>query len=640
MRSNRHCAKWTCAVLAGVSALLAWNLVRQIKELPVRKFRANFSTHRAVASRATSRSLSSVAGKPNRASLPPKLSKKTQQVPPALIQSTRNAANSGTLEAVAAAQVPASTQAVATLEPTPTVLQPLGYVEKADGRAEAIVVDGEHVRIVHEGDVFNGKYKVLKVSASAVEVVELSPQRTPEPPTPAEPPQVLELAASKPPAPAPGLPSSRPSRPAMRQRIETSSTTKEPETRAEKPLGYVERADGHVQQVFADGSHVQLVAQGQVPARRALSPATSSVAVAAVASLPQRLRRPAATSEPPQAVVTETNSEQTETKSTADSGIHAANLPQAHAENVGAANSEVTLTSELFPGPAARPNFTVLRSDPPPAGISAEPAALAGETMTPASAPSGTLQQLGYVEKADGQVQAILTDGEGVYLVRTGETFANRFRALDVTPWWVEVVDELASQTNPRAPRGSESFKAGTGNSTPSSDFATPARVNSTRLSRPPIKGHARNAREDPAPLSASAETPRTLGYVEWSHGKTEVIVADANDVYLVQLPRDKAVGENVQVRQRLLPLMTGGNWQFQAAVVIPPDQRGGPGPPHAFQLSRAVSFAMPWAEPNLLPALTCRSLARADTKVEASRICEPAKSGTRLHSHMVTPDN
>ncbi len=53
-------------------------------------------------------------------------------------------------------------------------------------------------------------------------------------------------------------------------------------------------------------------------------------------------------------------------------------------------------------------------------------------------------QTLGYVETQDGQMQAIVADGSQIYLVKQGETFADRYRATSVDPTLV-----LATRVSP-----------------------------------------------------------------------------------------------------------------------------------------------------------------------------------------------
>jgi hypothetical protein len=67
-------------------------------------------------------------------------------------------------------------------------------------------------------------------------------------------------------------------------------------------------------------------------------------------------------------------------------------------------------------------------------------------------------QALGYVETAQGEVQAIVVDGAQVYLVRQGDTFADQYRAVSVDPAMVLAVrvplgegegNSLSSRTGP-----------------------------------------------------------------------------------------------------------------------------------------------------------------------------------------------
>src|SRR5208337_857280 len=78
------------------------------------------------------------------------------------------------------------------------------------------------------------------------------------------------------------------------------------------------------------------------------------------------------------------------------------------------------------------------------------PETLQGSTcpVLPASAEEGvmnrsTVRPLGYVEKAGGERVAIVEVLGQVYLVHEGELFAEKYRALKVTPSSVEIVEEL-----------------------------------------------------------------------------------------------------------------------------------------------------------------------------------------------------
>jgi hypothetical protein len=55
-------------------------------------------------------------------------------------------------------------------QPPRVALKALGYTEKAGGVREAIITDDEQVFIVHEGETFARKFRVLKISPSVVEL--------------------------------------------------------------------------------------------------------------------------------------------------------------------------------------------------------------------------------------------------------------------------------------------------------------------------------------------------------------------------------------------------------------------------------------------------------------------------------------
>lgn len=55
-------------------------------------------------------------------------------------------------------------------QPSALPLTAVGYTEKAGGVREAIVSDDQEIYILHEGETFAKRFRVLKISPSAVEV--------------------------------------------------------------------------------------------------------------------------------------------------------------------------------------------------------------------------------------------------------------------------------------------------------------------------------------------------------------------------------------------------------------------------------------------------------------------------------------
>jgi hypothetical protein len=66
-------------------------------------------------------------------------------------------------------------------------------------------------------------------------------------------------------------------------------------------------------------------------------------------------------------------------------------------------------------------------------------------TVTPP--PPASLKALGYAVSADGNAQAVLTDGSTLYVVNEGEEFGDRFRVIAIRSEALEVEDELTNQT-------------------------------------------------------------------------------------------------------------------------------------------------------------------------------------------------
>ncbi len=106
--------------------------------------------------------------------------------------------------------------AIGNAAPRPTTaesanrLLPLGFVEKAGGEKEAIIELHDQVYIVHEGELFAEKYRVMHITSSTVDVVEEStkglappPEIEPDPKATAHPPVSTWRG---PPAPAGSLP--------------------------------------------------------------------------------------------------------------------------------------------------------------------------------------------------------------------------------------------------------------------------------------------------------------------------------------------------------------------------------------------------------------------------------------------------
>jgi len=68
------------------------------------------------------------------------------------------------------------------------------------------------------------------------------------------------------------------------------------------------------------------------------------------------------------------------------------------------------------------------------------------KTPTSPVAATFVFQTLGYVETQDGEMRAVVADGSEVYLVRQGETFADKYRATSVDTTMVLAVKPVPGQ--------------------------------------------------------------------------------------------------------------------------------------------------------------------------------------------------
>lgn len=63
-------------------------------------------------------------------------------------------------------------------QPARIPLKALGYTEKAGGIREAIVTDDEQIFIVHEGETFARRFRVIRISPSVVELEDENTQQS------------------------------------------------------------------------------------------------------------------------------------------------------------------------------------------------------------------------------------------------------------------------------------------------------------------------------------------------------------------------------------------------------------------------------------------------------------------------------
>jgi hypothetical protein len=212
------------------------------------------------------------------------------------------------------------------------------------------------------------------------------------------------------------------------------------------------------------------------------------------------------------------------------------------------------------------------------------------------------MKPLGYVVNADGGFAAILSQDDEVYVVRQGDRFAGRYRALSVSANAVEAVEEPPRQAVP-SPHASppvfpDLLSASVQQEPPLSTGEDCSRCKSNELGEvsakapddplvnmenPPPKsqkeaqvraasaeglGHGSTSK-----LMKTANSPepatlifQALGHVETQDGGIQAVVADGSDVYLVKQ------GETFADQYRA----TSVDPSIVLAVRVPPEQESG----------------------------------------------------------------
>jgi len=201
-------------------------------------------------------------------------------------------------------------------------------------------------------------------------------------------------------------------------------------------IGYVERADGKVEAIVAEGEHIGLIEETKefmknfhIPAP---SPAELQLALAPPsnppqASIPEDDQPSAAVSSP------DTGSPAGESAA----GVAQLQQPQAPPAEDALSQSETALQAEPladYAGTQVRPTQPEnLQPANSPAFVTAAPDAGANRSsVTP----------IGYVEKAGGEKEAIVAFQDQVFLVHAGELFAGKYRVLRVSAVAAEIVEE------------------------------------------------------------------------------------------------------------------------------------------------------------------------------------------------------
>jgi hypothetical protein len=206
-------------------------------------------------------------------------------------------------------------------------------------------------------------------------------------------------------------------------------------------IGYVERANGRVEAIVAEGEHIGLVQETEAFVKSFHIPAPSPAELEAALASPPPTNPPDSPSPVAEQADSSSAGQDASGSQSAAGGVDVAALqqPEPPQGDNGEPQSEASATLQSEP----LADYAGDQSRPKP------PETLQPSTcpVPPASAPDvgtnrSTVRPIGYVEKAGGEKEAIVEFLDQVYLVHEGELFADKYRVLRVTPTAVEIVEE------------------------------------------------------------------------------------------------------------------------------------------------------------------------------------------------------
>ena len=379
----------------------------------------------------------------------------------------------------------------------PTIFKTIGYVEKAGGQVEAIILQENELQVVHQGELISGRYRVTKISADSVSAVDETLVQTTMAKLHGADSNELTATLNPPPSAMPAQ-----SEPPAHVTVADPAPLSQRAESGESSIGYVEKADGKVEAVVADGDSVRLV------------PETSAVTMAKAAAPPSNRAREASVQVSTLPAAVETNASGAPI---ANPPIHSERIPDASVIRQASYQVATAQGQELSPsisGSAGEEALTT-RSEIESAG-----AALPKATMNSAAStdclvkPLVEMKSIGFVESANGEVAAILSPGDNVFVVRQGDRFAGQYRAVSVSAEVVEAVEE--------PPRDAAPLPF-------ASPPALPDLLSASAEPSPPFPS------KRGTPPEASTLIFQTLGYVEMQDGTQQAVVADGSSLYLVK---------------------------------------------------------------------------------------------------------
>jgi hypothetical protein len=326
----------------------------------------------------------------------------------------------------------AHSQAIAPPQPKTITLEPLSYSEKADGRVEATISLGKQVQIVHEGETFAVNFRVARISSSTVELVENS--------APAQKPHlvagigrgVAQVPANKArqvsPRPTPEVLSN----PGASRRIAVGSAASVSGPPVGQELGYVERADGRVEAIVAEGEHVRLAPGTKSFANNFRAPAPAPANLEVANALPPPINPPDSFGNESQSLQTSSSTQEAGVLPLVASGSESSTVDKLQGIRGNNRELESEQSGIVQPEPLADYSGGRFEVKTPQPVVPTSPAV---EPTLPSDGrgTQSAVSTLGYVEKAGGEKEAIVEVLGQVYLLHEAESFAEKPGALQTT---------------------------------------------------------------------------------------------------------------------------------------------------------------------------------------------------------------
>jgi cell division septation protein DedD len=322
-------------------------------------------------------------------------------------------------------------QAIALPQLKTITLEPLSYAEKADGHVEATISLGERVQVVHEGEIFEVNFRVARISSSTVELVENAAPAS-------EPHLMAEIGQGVAQAPANKVWQATPwptpevhSNPGANRQFAVDLAAGVSQPSSGQELGYVERADGRVEAIVADGEHVRLAQATKSFANSFRAPAPTPADVEAANTLPPLINPLDSFGRESQPVETSSSTQEAGVQPLVATGSESSTAGKLQGIRANNGESEPERFGIIQPQPLA--DYSAGRSDVKiPQPVAPTSPAVGPTLPSDVKGTQSAVSILGYVEKPGGEEEALVEIRGQVYLVHGGELLAEKYKALQL----------------------------------------------------------------------------------------------------------------------------------------------------------------------------------------------------------------